>query len=163
MADITASEEELVAIFVHPDEYARNVNRVASVSTHSILFVKRKELAMTPFELQRFPLAECSGIVYQERFAIVPMIFGALLLGLVLLILTSEIPAGTSVPVGAMAALAVAATGWFFRPRRHLITFVFGDRRLRWQSKAGDFKYKAVSVQRLMAFAKERGLLRAKL
>ena len=51
------SEEEHIATLVPPDEYVRNANQMASVSTRKLLFVKRKELALKPFELLQFPIS----------------------------------------------------------------------------------------------------------
>lgn len=154
------TQEEHIATFVHPDEYARNPSQVAYVTTRKILYVKRKELAMKPFELVEYPLAQCSSITYQERHAVLPMVLGAVLVLLVGFILSSDIPAGTRVPVGAMAIAAVFGGGLLLGPKRHRFTFVVNNKKLKWQSKAGDYKYKTGSVQKLTAFARERGLMK---
>lgn len=156
---ITADEEEHVAHLVHSDEYAKYANQVASVSTHKILFVKRKELAMKPYELIQFHMTACTSITYEKKLAIVPMIFGALLIALVLFILNSEVAAGTRVPVGALAIVLIFGAILFSGLKRHQLTFVVNDKRLKWKSKAGDFKYKVSSTQKKVAFAKEKGLL----
>jgi hypothetical protein len=154
-------EEEHIATLVHPDEYARNVNQIATLTTHTLVFVKRKELALKPFEIVRFPLSECSSISYESRWAVVPMIFGALLVALIVFIFAflSQVPDGTRVPIGALSVAFVFGVVLFRGPKRHRLTFVVNGRKLKWQSKAGDFKHKMVSVQRAIAFAKERGLL----
>ncbi|HAR45660.1 MAG: hypothetical protein A2X56_06240 [Nitrospirae bacterium GWC2_57_13] len=152
-------QEESIAIFVHPDEYARNPNQVASVTTRKIVFVKRKELAMKPFELVEFPLGQCSRITYETRHAFLPMMLGAFLVLLVGFILSSDIPAGTRVPVGALAIAFMFGGGLMFSPKRHRFTFVMNSRKLKWQSKAGDYKYKMGSTQKLIAFAREKGLM----
>ena len=152
-------QEEHIATFVHPDEYARNPNQVACVTTRKIVFVKRKELAMKPFELVEFPLDQCSRITYETRHAFLPMVLGAFLVLLVGFILSSDIPAGTRVPVGSLAIVFIFGGGLVFSPKRHRFTFIMNNRKLKWQSKAGDYKYKTGSTQKLIAFAKEKGLM----
>lgn len=154
------SEEEHIATLVHPDEYARNVNQMASVSTHKLVFVKRKELALKPFELLQFPLDECSSITYETKWAIVPMAFGALLVAIILFIFSSEVPVGTRVPIGALAIAFIFGVALLRGPKRHRLTFVVNGKELKWQSKAGDFEYKITSTQKIVAFAKEKGLLK---
>jgi hypothetical protein len=158
-APTPSNEEEHVATLVHSDEYAKYANQVASISTHKIVFVKRKELAMTPYELVQFPTAACTSIAYERKLAVVPMVVGALLVALVLFILSSEVMVGTRVPVGALAVVLIFGTIMFFGLKRHQLTFVVDGKRLKWKSKAGDFKYKVVSTGKVVAFAKEKGLL----
>jgi hypothetical protein len=157
-----AHEEEFIATLVHPDEYARNASQVAKLSTDKLVFVKRKELAMKPFELVEYPMAECTAISYQVKWALLGMGIGALLVLLILFIFTSEMPTGTRVPVGALAITLVFGATLLRGPKRHRITFMVAGKRLRWQSKAGDFKYKVASVNKVLAFAKSRGLLSAR-
>ncbi|MBB6577597.1 hypothetical protein HNP33_001654 [Comamonas odontotermitis] len=153
-------EAEHVATLVYPDEYSKNVNQVASVSSERILFVKRKELAMTPYELLQFPTSSLTSVRYKKRLAIWPMLIGAIFVTLVLFILTSEVAPGTRVPVGALALLLVLGGGLFLGPRRHQLTFEVNGKTLRWQSKAGDFKYKVASSQKVVDWARTRGILR---
>jgi uncharacterized membrane protein len=156
----SAPDEEAVATFVHSDEYAKNVSQVAYVTTHKIVHVRRKEFAMQPFALEQYPLAEVSSIQYQRRLALLPMIVGVFLVLLVMFIFGSEVPAGTRWPIGALALVFVFGGSLMLGVRRHRFTFMLGDKKLKWQSKAGDYKYKAVSVQRLIDFARAKGLLR---
>lgn len=152
-------EEEHIATLVHPDEYARNVGQVATLSTSRILFVKRRELAHKPFELVEYPTSRCASIKYEVKWAIIAMTLGVLLMLLILFIFSSELPAGTRVPVGALVIALLFGVSLLRGPKRHRLTFVVDGKALRWQSKAGDFKYKVVSVNKIVAFAKERGLL----
>lgn len=154
-----SSEDEHIATLVLPDEYVGNANQVAEVSTNKLVLIKRKELALKPFELVQYPMAECSAITYEIKWAIMPMIFGALLVALILFTLTLDIPAGTSLPIGALGAALIAGAVWLRGPKRHRLTFVMNGKRLRWQSKAGEFKAKLASTQRVIAFAREKGLL----
>lgn len=154
-------EEEHVATLVHSDEYAKYANQVASISTHKIVFVKRKELAMTAYELVQFPTAACSAITYERKLAIVPMVIGALLVALVLFVLNSDVMSGTRVPVGALAIVLIFGAILFFGLKRHELVFVVNGKRLKWKSKAGDFKYKVASTQKVVTFARQKGLLNA--
>ena len=159
--NIPTSEEEHVATLVHPDEYVRNASQVAKLSTERLVFIKRKELSMTPFELVEYPISECSSISYEVKWAWLGMTIGATLVLLLLFILTSEIPADTRVPVGAIAIALVFGATLLRGPKRHRLTFMVAGKRLRWQSKAGDFKYKVASVNKVVAFAQAKGLLSA--
>ena len=152
-------EDQHIATLVHGDEYARNAGQIASVSERHLLFVKRKELALKPFELVELPTCDCSSIEYGVKWAVAPMIFGLLLVGLVIFILTSYVEPGTRVPVGALAIVLIFGAVLARGPKRHRLTFVVGGRRYKWQSKAGDFKYKLASVNKVVTFARERGLL----
>ncbi len=160
-ADIKpVAEAEHIATLVHPDEYAKYVNQVASVSSERILFVKRKELAMRPFELLQFATSSCTSVRYQKKLAVIPMLIGAFFVGLVVFILTSEVAPGTRVPVGALAILLVFGAILFLGPRRHQLTFEVDGKTLKWKSKAGDFKYKVVSSQKVVEWARSKGILR---
>jgi hypothetical protein len=153
-------EEQYIATLVHPDEYAKNVSQIASISTHRLIYVKRKELSLKPFELLQFPTSQCTSITYEIKWAIVPMIFGALLVALVLFILSSDVMVGTRVPVGALAVVLIFGGLLARGPKRHRFTFLVNGKPMRWQSKAGDFKYKIASVKRIIAYAKDSGLYR---
>jgi hypothetical protein len=154
-------EEEHIATLAHPDEYAKHVSQIASVSTHKLVFIKRKMMALTPFELVQFPISECSSITYEIRWAIASMVFGAIVvISIISLFIFGSVPGGTTVPIGAIAITFMAGAVLLRGPRRHRLTFVVNGKKLRWQSKAGDFKYKIVSTQKVREFAKLKGLLR---
>jgi len=156
---VAAAEEEHVATLVHADEYARNASQVASITTHKLVFIKRKELALKPFELVEYPMDECTAISYEVKWALFGMIFGTLLVLLVLFIFASEVPSGTRVPAGALAIALIFGALLARGPKRHRLTFSIAGKKLKWQSKAGDFKYKTASVNRIVAFAESHGLL----
>jgi len=155
-------EEQRIATLVHPDEYRKSPNQVATLSTERILFVKRKELSFKPFELVYFPVADCSAIAYEMKYAVFRMIFGGLLVALIVLFfLTGLVPAGTSVPIGLIGLAAIIGVNLVIGVKRHKLTFVVQGRKLNWHSKAGDFKYKVASVNQVVAFAKDHGLLKS--
>ncbi|MFC5498566.1 hypothetical protein ACFPOE_13550, partial [Caenimonas terrae] len=155
-------EERRIATLVLPEDYGRNAGQVASLSTHAILYIKRKELSLKPFELISLPASQCSSIQYEQRLAVVPMVLGGLL---VLLLLSAfifgSVEAGTSIRLGAVALALIFGLNMLFGVKRHRLTFIVDGKRYRWQSKAGDYKYKTAVVERLVAYARERGLLHA--
>lgn len=154
------TEVEHIATLVHSDEYEKYLNQVASVYTDRLIFVKRKFAAFSSYELIELPLHEPSSIKYETRWAVVSMIFGALLaLSIVLLFLFGSVPDGTRVHVGAFAFVFILAIVLLRGPKRHRLTFIVGDKKYRWESKAGDFKYKLVSTNKIVTFARERDLL----
>jgi hypothetical protein len=151
-------ENEYVATLIHAVDYEKQVNQIANVNTTDLLFVKRKELAMEPYELQRFPMADCTLISYKVHWALGSMIAGAAAFALLPLLIFFEIPAGTLVPIGALGIVICGGITLLRYPKRHRLTFVVAGKKFRWQSKAGDFQDKAASVMKVVAFAKRAGL-----
>lgn len=153
-------ESEHIATLVHPDEYAKHINQVASVYDDKLIFVKRKFASLASFELVHFSMQECTSIIYEIKWAIVSMVFGALLIiSIALVLLFGSVPGGTRVPVGALAFVLIFGFVLFRGPRRHRLTFVIGGKKFKWESKAGDFKYKSVSSTKVVLFARGKGLL----
>jgi hypothetical protein len=161
-ANQTEDEEESVAILVLPEDYRKNSDQVARISNRKIIYVKGKLFALKPFELVALPISQCSSIEYERRLAIAPMIFGGLLvLLLVGAFAFGTVDSGTSVRWGAVALAIIFGLNLLFGVKRHRLTFTVAGRRYRWQSKAGDFKYKIAAVQRVVGFARQQGLLSA--
>lgn len=152
-------EAQHIATLVHDDEYRRNAGQIAKVSSERLLFIKRKELALKPYELVELPVAQCSAITYRVKWAVIPMVIGILLVALVAFVLTSYVEPGTRVPVGALAIVLVFGAILARGPKRHRLTFLVNGKRYKWQSKAGDYKCKVASVNQVVAFAREKGLL----
>jgi hypothetical protein len=157
---VSNNEGEHIAVLVHPDEYPKHIGQVASVYTDRIILVKRKIVSMTSFELTQPSMRGCSSIKYEIKWAVFSMIFGALLaISIMLVLFFCSVPGGTRVPVGALAFVFIFGVILFRGPKRHRLTFVIDGKKFRWESKAGDFKYKSVSTQKILAFAKDRGIL----
>src|SRR2546428_2264839 len=96
-----SDEEQSVATLVLQEDYAKNPNQVARLSSQRILFIKRKEFALKPFELIELPTSACSSISYEQKFALARMIAGVALVVLVItFFVMGEVEAGTDVPVG---------------------------------------------------------------
>jgi len=152
-------DEESIAILVHPDEFKKNPNQIASLTDKRIKYIRGKRLAMNPFEIEYYPIEKCSRIKYEKRLAILPMIFGVFCIFIVAIVMISPIPGGTSVPVGALA-LALGLGVILVRGiKRHMLTFELDSTDLKWQSKAGDFKHKRQAVQNIIEFARRKALL----
>jgi len=152
-------DEQSVAILVHPDDYKKNRNQVASVTVKRIKYIRGKTLGVNPFEVEHYPIEKCDQIKYQKRFAVLPMIFGVLCILIVGLVLVSPIPAGTSVPVGALALTFGLGVILVRGLRRHRLTFDLDSRSLKWQSKAGEYKHKRQTVRNVIDFARKKALL----
>ena len=164
--DTQGPQETFITRFIEEWDYPKSVNRVASVTSEKILFIKRKELAMVPYELQYFRMSDCKSITYEIKWAVGPMLFGAFLLLVFCFIIwglgfsDTGISSGTRIPViGVFVLLPVYAIRLLIGVKRHLITFVMNDKKLKWISKGGDFKLKTINAQQLVAFAKQSGRL----
>jgi hypothetical protein len=88
------------------------------------------------------------------------MAFGGLLvLLLVGALLFGSVEVGTSIRWGALALAIIFGLNLLIGVKRHRLTFIVDGKRYRWQSKAGDYKYKVAVVQRVVAYARERKLM----
>ena len=154
---------DFVAALAIPDLYAKNVGQVVAVSTEQLRYIRRKELAMQPFDIQVHDLSACQSIRYRQDFAPFRLLSGILFSGLAILIAVGIWYYGDRMPgghirIGAVLFLAYAGFRNLAGGRRHTLTFEFGDRRLRWKSKAGEFKVWARAVDSVLDFARNRGL-----
>ncbi len=152
-------DEESVAILVHPDEYKKNPNQVASITVNRIKYIRGKKLAMNPFEIEYYPIEKCNKIKYEKRFAVLPLLFGVLCIIVVGLIVVSPMPGGTRIPVGALALTLGFGVVLVRGIKRHKITFYFDSKDLTWQSKAGDYRHKHTAIQNIIDYARKKGLL----
>ncbi len=157
---IEPDEEQNVATLVLPEDYVKNPNQIARVSSQRIIFIKRKEFSLSPFELIELPVSACSAVSYEQKLALARMVAGIALVALVVtFFLMGEVEAGTYVPVGLLGLAVVIGISLALGVKRHRLVFTVGGKKFKWQSKAGDFKYKTASVERVLGFARERGLL----
>lgn len=160
------TEDKHVATLVLPEEYERHVDQVASISTHWLLFIKRKRLALQPFKLLEFPLHDCSAIAYKTRIAIFSMLWGLIMLVLAGLIFYGVYAYGDralenrAFPIGAVLVMLFFSFKLLRYPQRHCLTFVINGKKLNWQSRAGDFKRKTLEVEKIIQFARNKGLLK---
>jgi len=152
MADIK-DEGEFVATLIDPSDYAKNVNRVATVWTNQIRFIRRKEFAMQPFAEELIPMGDVKEITYRTKYAILPMLLGFLCIAVLAVVLYYPIPEGTTIKVGALAIMAFAAYKWIFGAKRHLVSFQLPNRSIVWQSNPGDYKLHIPTVAKVVSFA----------
>ncbi|WP_315386475.1 hypothetical protein [uncultured Stenotrophomonas sp.] len=160
MATEQNAQGDFVATLIHDSDYARQTGQVATVWTGQIRFVRRKELAMQPYALEIIPMAKIQAITYKATYALVPAILGVLCIAAFLTVMFAPMAAGTRVPIGALMLAAGAGFLWLRGIKRHVIEFSLGDTSVRWRSRAGEFKDRDVVVKKVLAFARDAGLLR---
>ena len=154
MSDVVTAEPQTadtgyIATLVHPDEYVKNPNQVAVVTRKAITFVKRKEFAMSPYALEDYPSELCTSVTYKKRFALVPAIFGVVCLACAVLpFILPVAEAGYTVKIGLLCVMAITGATLVFGIKRHRLTFLINGKKRKWQSKAGDFKYKKPPLAR---------------
>jgi hypothetical protein len=73
-----ATSEQSVAILVFPEDYLRQLNSVASVTTQNVIHLKRKFVSKAGWELVPIPLSEFTAIEYRKELALLHVLFGAL-------------------------------------------------------------------------------------
>jgi len=158
-----------VATLQFPDEYRYHLNQVAGLSSHYIIFLKRKFGPMALGELVKIPMEQCTSIEYRDRRPIHVLLIGVLLSIAALISLAffiwnwDSLAAGTTVPVGGLLVGAAIGMRWAFGARRHELTFALkGRSNVKWRSRSGDFKYKVGSVGKVLEFARARDLLTEK-
>jgi len=162
-----SAQEEFLATLLHPDEYGRNFNRVARLTGHNILFLRRKFFSRAGWELVTYPMSECRSISYRADRPVLKMGFGALLIGLtvfiffMLFVYWDRLEPGTRVPVGLVGLAGLYGIRLLFGARRHRLIFTLANaQKLTWQSLSGDYGYKQGSVDKVIAFARSRGLFK---
>ena len=160
------TSEQSIATLVFPEDYLRQLNSVAGVTTQNVVHLKRKFVSKAGWELVPIPLSEFTAIEYRKELALVRVLFGTFLIALVLVVLAmlakywNDLEPSTRVPVGALAIAGVYGTRLAFGVRRHRFVFVRSDgSRLVWKSRAGDDKLMQPLVNRLIEFACSKGLM----
>ncbi len=160
-------DEELVATLLHPDEYSHHMNQVAGVTTKNIIFLKRKFMSKSGFELVKHPLSECEQINYKDEHSIVLVVFGVLLILLMsyifymLYVYWGRLEPGTHIKIGLLGLALVYGVRWVFGARSHKFEFCLIDKTiLKWKSRAGNFKFKQAAVNKVIEFAGTRGILK---
>ena len=164
MAD---GDDVFVTTLLNPDEYAKHLNQVAGLTTRNIKFLKRKFVSKAGWELVLHPLTDCVGITYRDERPIVSTVLGILLVALLAVIgygLVSywdALSPKTRVPVGALGLATIYGLRATVLSRRHRIVFTMKDgSRLTWKTASGDYKYQQARAEKVIEFARSRGLLR---
>lgn len=160
-------QEEFVATLLFPNEYRRQLNQVAGLTSRRIDFLKRKFGSMSGGELVQIPIEECTSIAYSDRRPVHVIVAGVLLslvapIALYVMATNWEAmgPDGR-IPVGALFVATLFGLKMTFGARRHELTFgMKGRSNIKWRSRPGDFKYKQPSVDKVLEFARSKSLLR---
>lgn len=160
------TEDQLIATLVFPNEYMRNLNSVAGLSTGHISFLKRKFVSKQGWELVKFPTGNCREILYKANVPFQRILGGVFLTAIVAAITAGlveywdSLEPGQRVPVGAIALAGIYGIKLVLGARRHKLTFRMQDGlTLTWKSKSGEFKVMAPIVDGVVAFAKSKSLL----
>lgn len=157
--------EETVATLIHPDEYAHHFNQIAKLTTKNIIFLKRKFVSKSGWELISFPIRDCVSIIHKDERPIFTIISGVMLILLIgfiaFMIYLGSIEPGTRIKIGLLGLAVICGFRWAFGSRRHKIIINLKDNtELIWKSRSGDYKYKIASTKNVTDFAKSVGLLR---
>jgi len=160
--------EEQVATLIQPTEYVRHLNQVAGLTTQHVIFLKRKFLSGSGWELVGFPVAECARVKYADERPALIVLSGALLVGLIAFVLYmlvrtwDRLDPGTRIPIGLLALAGLYGVRWVLGARRHRLVFTMKDRSdLVWKSRPGDHQLKKAAADRVVEFARARGILDA--
>ena len=158
--------EQSIATLVFPEDYLRQLNSVAGVTTQNVVHLKRKFISKAGWELVPIPLSEFTAIEYKKELALARVLFGCLLIALVFFILAmlikywNDLEPSTRVPVGAVAIAAVYGVRLALGVRRHRFVFIRANgSKLVWKSRSGDDKLMQPLVDRLIEFARSKGLM----
>jgi hypothetical protein len=158
--------EQTIATLVFSTEYMKQLNSVAAVTTENLVYLKRKFVSKSGWELIKYPLTECRGIEYKQDRPITKMVFAFLLLALITFIVVmvgvywDDLDASAKVPIGALAFAGIFGARVAFGGRRHSLSFAMVDgSTLTWRSKAGEHKLMADVVAKVLEFARSKALL----
>lgn len=161
-----AASEQSVATLVFPEDYLRQLNSVASVTTLNVIHLKRKFVSKAGWELVPIPLSEFTAIEYRRDLALARVMFGAFLVAMVLVVLVmlvkywNDLEPSTRVPVGAIAIAGIYGIRLALGVRRHRFVFVRSNgSKLVWKSRSGDDKLMQPLVNKLIEFARSSGLM----
>jgi hypothetical protein len=161
-----STSEQSVATLVFPEDYLRQLNSVASVTTHNVMLLKRKFVSKAGWELVPIPLSEFTNIEYREELALTRIVFGGLLMALILFVLGmlakywNDLEPRTRVPVGALALAGVYGVRLAFGARRHRFAFTRANgSKLVWKSRSGDHKLMKPLADKLIQFARSKGFM----
>ena len=159
---------KFVTTLLFPNEYARQLNQVSGLSTKELIYLKRKFVSRSGYELVSYPLADCIGITYKDERPVLSVVWGVILtsvLGVLVFMMLKyrhDMPPATRVPVGAIMVASLYGFRMVFAARRHKPLFRMSDgKKLIWKSRVGDYKYKEASAAKVVELAKSRGILTA--
>jgi hypothetical protein len=155
-----------IATLVFPQEYMHYLNSVAGVSTQQIHFLKRRFVSKSGWEMVHIPMSDCTGITYKTDIPLTRVLFGGVLAVIIVGVLIglgiywNDLEPGQRVPIGAIALAGIYAIRLLLGARRHSLTFRLHDgSKLKWSSRAGEFKTMKPMVDDVVAFAESSARL----
>jgi hypothetical protein len=159
-------KESFVTTLLYPNEYARNLNQVSGLTTRNIVYLKRKFLSKSGYELVNYALADCVSITYKDERPLISIVSGVLLISLLSFIwfmlfkYWDSLAPSTRIPIGVLTLGAVYGFRAIFGARRHRLIFAMKDEsRLVWRSRSGDYKYKQAGAAKVVDLAKSLCIL----
>jgi hypothetical protein len=159
-------KEHPISTLIFPTDYAKQLNSLAGLTSENFIFLKRKLLSQSGWELVKYPLSECSSVEYKVDFPLIKIFFGALLLALVVFIFVmlgiywNDLEPGTRLPVGLVGLGGLYGARVAFGGRRHNITVKLQDgTSLKWSSKSGELTLMSPAVSRFTEFCQSKGLM----
>jgi len=162
---IDTNEEDWIATLIHKDDYGRQNDEVAAVTSRRIIFVKGRTLALKAFEQIDYPIKECHRVQYRTVYALPAMIAGAISLLIAAYIVWglfeygTELEPGTVIRFGAIIAIAVFGWNRVSGVKRHELVFEMTLQSLKWRSRPGEFSSSTKIVARVLTFARDKGLV----
>ena len=126
--------EEPVATLVEPSEYARHLNQVTGMTTRHVIFLKRKFVSRSGYELVRHPVTACATVKYFDERPAVTIVSGVLLVGLtafllyMLAITWNRLEPGSRAPIGLLGLAGLYGVRRVFGARRHRLVFTLKDK-----------------------------------
>jgi hypothetical protein len=159
-------KEQFVTTLLFPNEYMRQLNQVSGLTSQKIVYLKRKLVSKSGFELVNYPMTECNRISYYDERPVMTMVFGLILVSLIALagyglyLEWGSLPPQTRIPVGALLLGSLYGFRAILRARRHRLVFSLRDgSKLTWKSRSGDYKHKQPNAAKVVEFAKSIGIL----
>ena len=158
--------EKSIGTLIFPQDYLHELNQVAGVTSEHIVFLKRKFVSTSGWELVKFPLSDCREVEYAQELPFTRIVGGGLLCLLIASILVAlfvyggELKAGTTIPIIALASAAAYGVRAAFSGKRHRLKFKMLDgSTLSWKSRAGERQLMNDSVNAIIEFARSKALL----
>lgn len=165
---MTEAKEQFVTTLLFPNEYQRHFNQVSGLTSQKIVYLKRKFVSRSGYELVSFPVSECVQITYYDERPPLTIILGIELLLLITVCVFGLIKyqqvllSVKAVPIGLLFLGCLYAGRAIFKSRRHRIVFSMRDgTRLTWKTRPGDYKHKEPNATKVVEFARTLGILGA--
>jgi hypothetical protein len=142
------------------------LNSVAGLTTEHVIFLKRKFVSKSGWELEKRPLNDFLGITYSARIPLGRIVGGLFLVALIaaiiyfLVVYWGSLEPGQRIPVGAIVVAGIYGVNLLLGARQHKFVFLGKTGfKLTWKSRSGEFDVMKPSVEGIIEFATQKGLL----